>query len=48
MKMALIGKNSFLKRKKKTQIIVLYVAKNLKEGKKNFAHILVRQNIIMD
>ena len=48
MKMALIGKNGFLKRKKKMQIIVLYVAKNLKEGKKNFAHTLVRQNIIMD
>ena len=47
MKMALIGKNGFLKRKKKTQIIVLYVAKNLKEGKKNFAHTLVQQNIIM-
>ena len=27
MKMALIGKNIVLKRKKKTQIIVLYVAK---------------------
>ena len=37
MKMALIGKNDFLKRKKKTQITVLYVAKNLKEGK---SHIL--------
>ena len=34
MKMALIGKNGFLKRKKKTQIIVLYVAKNLKGARK--------------
>ena len=47
MKIALIGKNGFLKRKKKMQIIVLYVAKNLKGGKKNFAHALVQQNIIM-
>ena len=45
--MVLIGKNGFQKRKKKTQIIVLYVAKNLKEGKKKFAHALVQQNIIM-
>ena len=36
MKIALIGKNGFLKRKKKMQIIVLYVAKNLKGGQEKF------------
>ena len=34
--MALIGKNGFLKRKKKMQIIVLYVAKKLKRGQEKF------------